>query len=137
MATGNPGFGGGLRWAFQADALKYGAAVTVSTDTGHVGAPSNISFAINNPDGILDWSYRSLHESTVLAKQLAKVFYGRDVQHSYYTACSNGGRQGLVGLFSYKISEFFHGSRYPRSCFRSPGSYMPAPEIAPRLPGSL
>ena len=54
MATGNPGFGGGIRWNFQADALKYGPAVTVSTDTGHVGAPNNISFAINNPDGIID-----------------------------------------------------------------------------------
>jgi feruloyl esterase len=95
MATGNPGFGGGIRWDFQADVLEYGPAVTVSTDTGHVGAPDNISFAINNPDGIIDWSYRSLHESTVLAKQLAKAFYGSDVQHSYYTACSNGGRQGL------------------------------------------
>lgn len=95
MATGNPGFGGGLRWSFQASVLKYGAAVTISTDTGHVGAPNNISFAIDNPDGIIDWSYRSLHESTVLAKQLAKAFYGSDVEHSYYTACSNGGRQGL------------------------------------------
>ncbi|KAI4142798.1 MAG: hypothetical protein LQ340_007218 [Diploschistes diacapsis] len=95
MATGNPGFGGGIRWDFQADALKYGPAVTLSTDTGHVGAPNNISCAINNPDGIVDWSYRSLHESTVLGKQLTKAYYGNDVQHSYYTACSNGGRQGL------------------------------------------
>lgn len=95
IGTGNPGFGGGLRWSFQANSLKYGPAVTVSTDTGHVGAPNNISFAIDNPDGIIDWSYRSLHESTVLAKTLAKAFYGNDVQHSYYTACSNGGRQGL------------------------------------------
>ena len=101
MATGNPGFGGGLRWNFQADVMRYGPAVTLSTDTGHVGKPNNISFAINNPDGILDWSYRSLHESTVLAKSLAKAFYGSDVKHSYYTACSNGGRQGLkeVQLF--------------------------------------
>ena len=95
FATGNPGFGGGIRWSFQANTLKYGQAVTVSTDTGHIGAPSDISWAVNNPDGIIDWAYRSLHESTVLAKQLAKAFYGGDVQHAYYTACSNGGRQGL------------------------------------------
>ena len=95
MGTGNPGFGGGIRWGFQADIMRYGPAVTVSTDTGHVGKPNNISFAINNPEGILDWSYRSLHESTVLAKQLSKAFYGSDVKHAYYTACSNGGRQGL------------------------------------------
>jgi len=95
LATGNPGFSGGIRWSSQADVLRYGPAVTVSTDTGHVGSANNISFAINNPDGILDWSYRSLHDSTVLAKQLAKTFYGNDVQHSYYSSCSNGGRQGL------------------------------------------
>ena len=78
-----------------ADVLKYGSAASLSTDTGHVGAPNNISFAINNPDGIIDWSYRALHESTVLGKQLIKAFYNSDVENSYYTACSNGGRQGL------------------------------------------
>lgn len=95
LATGNPGFGGGLRWSFQSNVLQYGPAVTVSTDTGHVGQPDDIFWAINNPESIIDWSYRSLHESTVLAKELAKAYYGSDVQHSYYTACSNGGRQGL------------------------------------------
>jgi feruloyl esterase len=95
MATGNPGFGGGIRWDFMGSVLRYGPAISLSTDTGHIGAPNNISFAVNNPDGIIDWSYRSLHYSTVLAKQLAKSFYDQDVKHSYYTACSNGGRQGL------------------------------------------
>ena len=95
MATGNPGFGGGTRWDFMASALKYGPSVTLSTDTGHVGKPNNITFAVNNPDGAIDWAYRSLHESTVLGKQLAKAYYGNDIQHAYYTACSNGGRQGL------------------------------------------
>ena len=95
MATGNPGFGGGTRWDFMARSLQYGPAATLSTDTGHVGKPNNISFAINNPDAIIDWSYRSLHESTVLGKRIAKAFYDNDVKHAYYTACSNGGRQGL------------------------------------------
>ena len=96
MTTGNPGFGGGIRWNFLGDSLLYGPAVTLSTDTGHIGAPNNVSFAIDGgPDSVIDWAYRSLHESTVMGKQLAKSFYGNDIQHSYYTACSNGGRQGL------------------------------------------
>ena len=95
MATGNPGFGGGTRWDFMGRSLQYGPAATLSTDTGHVGKPNNISFAINDPNAVIDWSWRSLHDSTVLGKQIAKAFYGNEIKHSYYTACSNGGRQGM------------------------------------------
>ena len=94
MATGNPGFGGGIRGNFLGTQMLYGPAVTLSTDTGHIGAPNNISFAIDGgAESVIDWSYRSLHESTVLGKQIVKAYYGDDVEHSYYTACSNGGRQ--------------------------------------------
>jgi catalase len=45
--------------------------------------------------------------------------------------------QVMVGLFSYQFAELFEKSWEPESCFRNPGSYMPAPETAPRLLCSL
>jgi feruloyl esterase len=101
FATGNPGFGGGIRWSFQYANLRYGPSVSVSTDTGHIGAPGDVDWAVNNPEGIIDWAHRSLHESVVLAKTIAAAYYGTGVAHSYYTACSNGGRQGLKEVQLY------------------------------------
>ncbi|CAF9913440.1 MAG: hypothetical protein GOMPHAMPRED_007915 [Gomphillus americanus] len=101
MATGNPGFGGGMRWDFMGSSMNYGPAVTTSTDTGHIGPPNGITWAIHNPEGVIDWSYRSLHYTTVLAKQVANAFYGKPVRHAYYTACSNGGRQGMKEIQMY------------------------------------
>jgi len=33
---------------------------------------------------------------TRVAKEVVKAFYGKETQHSYFTGCSNGGRQALM-----------------------------------------
>lgn len=78
----------------------YGFAA-VSTDTGHLSDIEDSSWALNNPDSIIDWSYRALHGSVELAKLIVPAYYANDetgipsLEHSYYTGCATGGRQGL------------------------------------------
>jgi feruloyl esterase len=73
-------------------------AVSAMTDTGHT--VGDCSFAMN-PDGSIntfgwnDFSERAIHEEVITAKALAKAYYGRAAQYSYWEGFSTGGRQGL------------------------------------------
>ncbi len=92
QAVGNGGWAGVISYAAMADALRAGYA-TASTDTGHVGGRG--TFALDHPEKLIDFSWRSEHEMTVKAKTLIKAFYNLDARHSYWNGCSTGGRQGL------------------------------------------
>ena len=94
-AQGNGGFAGAINYAGMASALSQGYA-TASTDTGHSGTPIDASWASGHPDKILDFGYRAIHEMTLKAKAVIQAFYGKSPQHSFFAACSNGGRQGLM-----------------------------------------
>lgn len=48
-----------------------------------------------------DYCYGSVHETSILAKQLIKGYYGIEPHYSYYNSCSTGGRQGLVEAQRY------------------------------------
>ncbi|KAI0184582.1 feruloyl esterase-like protein B [Xylaria flabelliformis] len=106
MTTGNGGFGGGINYPDMGEYTHYGFA-TVSTDTGHLSDIEDSSWALNNPESIIDWSYRALHGSVNLAKQIVSAYYSDEkttaafIKHSYYTGCATGGRQGLRSLQLY------------------------------------
>lgn len=55
----------------------------------------------HNDDGIIDFAYRALHVTTVVAKQLVAQYYGYPHTRSYYLACSTGGRQGIKAMASF------------------------------------
>ena len=91
-----------------------GQFATASTDTGHpaVGttngqgganrAQGGGGFALNsnthtlNDELIVDFASRSLHEMTLKAKALIRVYYGELPEFAYWNGCSTGGRQGLM-----------------------------------------
>ncbi|KAI0451425.1 feruloyl esterase B precursor [Xylaria acuta] len=106
MTTGNGGFGGGINYPDMGEYIHYGFA-TVSTDTGHLSDIGDSSWALNNPESIIDWSYRALHGSVNLAKQIVSAYYSDNkttpasIKRSYYTGCATGGRQGLRLLQLY------------------------------------
>ena len=91
-SVGNGGWAGTISYAAMADALRAGYA-TASTDTGHVGGRG--TFALDHPEKLIDFSWRSEHEMTVAAKTLIEAFYGAAPKRSYWNGCSTGGRQGL------------------------------------------
>lgn len=67
----------------------------MSTDTGHNSTSIDGRWAYHAPEKLIDWGYRAMHGSTVLAKELTQAYYTNDLKYSYYSGCSTGGRQGL------------------------------------------
>jgi feruloyl esterase len=90
---GNGGFAGELYFEQMAAAVKQGS-VAVATDTGHVGGTPE--FALGHPEKVKDFGWRAVHDMTVQAKALAAAFYGKQVEHSYFVGCSDGGREALM-----------------------------------------
>jgi feruloyl esterase len=92
QGVGNGGWAGVISYSALAEGVRRGYA-TASTDTGHVGATG--SFAIEHPEKLIDFGYRSEHEMTVKGKAITEAFYGSAPRYSYWNGCSTGGRQGL------------------------------------------
>jgi feruloyl esterase len=95
QGVGNGGFAGSISYPALAGAVKAGYA-TASTDTGHSAVATNAAWALGHPDRIVDFGYRGIHEMTLKAKAVIKAFYGGDPKRSYFSSCSNGGRQALM-----------------------------------------
>jgi hypothetical protein len=90
---GNGGFAGEIDYESMAAGVKQGA-VAVATDTGHIGGGP--AFALGHPEKVKDFGWRAIHDMTVQAKALAATFYAKPVDHAYFVACSDGGREALM-----------------------------------------
>ncbi len=95
QAQGNGGFAGEIGYAGMAVAVMKGYA-TAGTDTGHSGDATDARWALNHPEKIVDFGYRAIHEMTQAAKAVIQAFYGSAPHYSYFTSCSNGGREALM-----------------------------------------
>jgi len=94
MQTGNGGAAGSIVYDSLVDPLLRGYAVA-NTDTGHQGGGGDFAWAVGNPQKLIDFQYRAVHELTVAGKALTAARYGRQAGKSYWVGCSTGGRQGL------------------------------------------
>jgi Tannase and feruloyl esterase len=92
QAVGNGGWAGSISYSAMAEAVRAGYA-SASTDTGHVGGRG--TFALDHPEKLIDFAWRSEHEMTVTAKAVIQAFYRSAPKLSYWNGCSTGGRQGL------------------------------------------
>ena len=91
--VGNGGLAGTISYAPMAAALRNGFA-SASTDTGHTATEPRTW--LQDRERLIDYSYRGLHLTTVDAKSLIDVYYGRKANYAYYSGCSTGGKQGLM-----------------------------------------
>ncbi len=98
--AGNGNFAGYMPYGSLVARLAEGYAA-VGTDTGHEAGPVDATRAIGHPEKVIDYGYRAIHEVAVRAKVILSAFYGRKVTHSYFSSCSNGGRQGLMEAQRY------------------------------------
>jgi feruloyl esterase len=69
---------------------------TVGTDTGHQGNLWDASWALNNLERQLNFGYVAVHRTAETAKAIVRHHYGTPAKRSYFSGCSNGGRQGLM-----------------------------------------
>ena len=106
LGIGGGGFAGNVRAEAAADGLTRGYAV-IQNDLGHASVSAlDASFAFDaagkrNVEGIVDFGHRATHLATVIGKQVAARFYGREPARAYWQGCSTGGRQGLAEVQRY------------------------------------
>ncbi len=95
LSAGEGGYAGAINYGGIADALRRGYAGG-STDTGHVGGTAD--FAPGHPEKVVDFGWRAKHLQAVRSKDIIRAFYGTRIRHSYFSSCSNGGRQALMEI---------------------------------------
>jgi Tannase and feruloyl esterase len=79
-----------------------GDLALASTDMGHEDRMDG-SWAADNPQARIDFAYRGVHVTALVAKALIRRFYGQAPRFSYFSGCSDGGREALL-----------EAQRYPR-----------------------
>ncbi|WP_420633042.1 tannase/feruloyl esterase family alpha/beta hydrolase [Candidatus Palauibacter sp.] len=103
------GGGGGYVGSVQNQALQFAGPrsvlsrgfATVGTDTGHEGSGIDASWALNRPDREVNFGHRAVHVTAEAAKTIIRLYYGRDIDYSYFLGCSRGGGQGMMSSQRY------------------------------------
>ena len=93
LQVGNGAWGGSIQYGPLGDALRRGYAAA-STDTGHTG--TDASFAVGHPEKLVDFGYRSVHETALQGKATVAALYGDAPRLSYFDGCSGGGRMSFM-----------------------------------------
>jgi len=93
--TGVGGLGGSIGSLNAGLARGYASA---STDTGHTS--DDPTWGSNRAKEI-DYGHRGTHVTAVAAKALTAAYFARQPAHSYFSGCSNGGRQALMEVQRY------------------------------------
>ena len=142
QGVGNGGFAGSIGYEEMAAALRRGFA-TASTDTGHSGTATDAKWALGHHEKIVDFGYRALHETTAAAKAISGAFYGDAPQRSYFSSCSNGGREALMeaqrypadydgivaGAPAYFWTHLLTTAAWDMNAVNDPAAYIPAAKL--------
>ncbi|HCA62770.1 tannase/feruloyl esterase family alpha/beta hydrolase [Stutzerimonas stutzeri] len=78
--------------------FESGRFVVASTDMGHQGNGGTFGA---NPQQRADFAHRGVHLTARAAKALIKTFYDRAPAYSYFSGCSDGGREALIEAQRY------------------------------------
>ncbi|HMG24057.1 MAG TPA: tannase/feruloyl esterase family alpha/beta hydrolase [Kofleriaceae bacterium] len=142
LSAGEGGYAGAINYGGIAAALGRGYAGG-STDTGHAGGTAD--FAPGHPDKVIDFGWRAKHLQAARSKNLIRAFYGKRIKHSYFSSCSNGGRQALmevqrfpddydgvlVGAPAHDWTHLFAGFVWnEQALWNTPGAYVSASKLA-------
>ena len=97
---GNGGFAGTIWVSYIADAVSRGYAAA-ATDDGTSGPPIGAATFIGHPDVLKDFGYRALKVTTDNSKAIINRFTGKNPSYSYFSGCSDGGREALMEAQRY------------------------------------
>ncbi len=97
---GNGGFAGTIWVSYVADAVSRGYAAA-ATDDGTSGPPPGAATFIGHPDVLKDFGYRALKVTTDNSKTIIRRLTGKNPSYSYFSGCSDGGREALMEAQRY------------------------------------
>jgi feruloyl esterase len=102
LQVGNGGWAGLIDKTAMIDPLRRGYAVA-ATDDGHQGGGPvpGASWAMGHPEKLIDFGYRAVHETSIQAKAIVRAHFGRGPARSYFSGCSDGGREALMEAQRY------------------------------------
>jgi feruloyl esterase len=73
-----------------------GHLATASTDMGHHESSMGDGSFGDDPSLRIDFAYRGVHLTAVAVKALIARYYGQAARYSYFSGCSDGGREALM-----------------------------------------
>lgn len=82
-------------------AFQDGQLALASTDMGHAGAGMGDGDFGDDPQLRIDFAYRGVHLTAVAVKALIARYYGQPARYSYFSGCSDGGREALMEAQRY------------------------------------
>lgn len=100
LQAGCGGFCGSISYGSIAEPLRRGYAAA-ATDDGHQASGVDASWAVGHPEKVVDFGYRSLKETTDVAKDIIMAFESSGPRRSYFMGCSDGGREALMEAQRY------------------------------------
>ena len=97
VQRGNGGWAGSIQPSALVVPLMRGYAVSATDDGHHTeGVMPDARWAVGHPEKLIDFGYRSLHETARLSKSILEAYYGKAAAHAYFSGCSDGGREALM-----------------------------------------
>jgi len=143
IGQGNGGFAGSILYVGLAGAVLTGYA-TGGTDAGHTGGAGDSGWALGHPEKIVDFGWRGVHIMTELSKTVVQAFYSSAARHSYFSSCSDGGREALMeaqrfpadyegilaGAPAFNLTSLLsHSALLAKELDSSAESYLPASKV--------
>jgi feruloyl esterase len=103
LGIGGGGWQGNTQLRTAEPGLERGYA-TLQTNGGHdpktgpdaFASAFDSSWAKDNPDAVTDFSWRAVHLTSVVGKQVAARYYAKPLQLAVFQGCSTGGRMALM-----------------------------------------
>jgi len=103
LGIGGGGWQGDVNLRTAVAGLKRGYA-TLQTNGGHdpkagpdaFAAAFDSSWAKDNPEGVADFSWRAVHLTALVGKDVAARYYAKPLQLAVFQGCSTGGRMALM-----------------------------------------
>jgi feruloyl esterase len=102
LGLGGGGWQGDTNLRTAEPGLKRGYA-TLQTNGGHdpssaggLAGAFDSSWAKDNPDAVTDFSWRAVHLTAVVGKDVAVRYYAKPLQLAVFQGCSTGGRMALM-----------------------------------------
>lgn len=142
VQVGNGGFAGRVP-SGQLRMLAGQGYATAGTDNGHQSAvATDAAWALNQPEKLADFGWRSLEETTKVGKALVAAQKGGGLKQSYFVGCSDGGREALLQAQRYPdafdgivagapanyMSDLFGFGAAHQQALSRPGGYLGAPQ---------